>query len=157
MALRFTGNTVLEIELYLKWLGWAIRQPQLPSSSPGFNPNTLSEGGFHWPEAGTKENALAFLLSSVSMKIAATNMSNKQSAQEIVAAADRGISQLLDSDDICPPWPYPGPPIPLINLASELTFIANTVQEGSLRTAILGVAGQGLDRAYAVTTQVAAP
>jgi hypothetical protein len=98
---------------------------------------------------------LAFLLSSVSTKVAAANMSNKQSAQQVVAAVDTGISQFLDSDDICPPWPYPGPPIPLVDLVSELTFVANTVQDGSLRAALLSVVGQVLDRAYSLTTQAA--
>jgi hypothetical protein len=94
-----------------------------------------------------KGRTLAFLVSAASTIDAAANMSNQSAAEQIVASAQNAIAQFLDSDDICPPWPYPGPPPWLIDIASDLTFIANTAQAGSLRTAILKVAGQVLDRA----------
>ena len=90
--------------------------------------------------------SVAFLVSAVSSKAAAGHMTNKAAAQHIIAAADQAIASFLDSDDICPRWPYPGPPPWLSIIASELTLAANTLQEGSLRAGILQVAGQLLDR-----------
>jgi hypothetical protein len=96
--------------------------------------------------------AADFLASAVNSKVAAANMTNQAAAQQIIAAADESIATFLDSDDICPRWPFPGPPPWLAVIASELTLVANTLQEGSLRAGILQVAGQVLDRAQAVST-----
>jgi len=41
--------------------------------------------------------------STLSSKVAASGMSDKKAAQNIVAAADNAIAEYLDSDDICPP------------------------------------------------------
>ena len=73
-------------------------------------------------------------------------MTNKEAAQKLIVQADQAISSFLDSDDICPRWPYPGPPPWLSIIASELTLVANTMQEGNLRSSILQVVGQVLDR-----------
>jgi hypothetical protein len=99
---------------------------------------------------------VAFLVSAVSSKEAATNMTDKVAAQQIIAAANASIARFIDSDDICPRWPWPGPPPWLSIIASELTLVANTLQEGSLRAGILQVAGQVLDRAQALATGTAA-
>jgi hypothetical protein len=95
-------------------------------------------------------SAVAFLVTTVSSKDAAANMSNKEAAQQIIAAANAAISEYIDGDDICPPWPWPGPPPWLSVIASELTLVANSLQEGTLRNNILQVAGQVLDRSQAV-------
>jgi hypothetical protein len=95
-----------------------------------------------WPGDG-----VTFLMKNVTTKVAVSSRSGKQAAQNIVAAADDAIAEYLDSDDICPRWPFPGPPPGLVSAASERTLIANTFQEGPLRTEILNVAGQVLDRA----------
>jgi len=91
--------------------------------------------------------AVAFLVATVSSKEAATNMTDKEAAERIIAAANATISEYIDGDDICPRWPWPGPPPWLSVIASELTLVANALQEGSLRAGILQVAGQVLDRA----------
>jgi hypothetical protein len=96
-------------------------------------------------------SAVAFLVATVSSKEAAANMTDKESAKQIIAAANAAIAEYIDGDDICPPWPYPGPPPWLSVIASELTLVANTLQEGSLRTNILQIAGQVLDRAQEVS------
>jgi hypothetical protein len=90
--------------------------------------------------------SVAFLISAASSKAAAASMSNKAAAQQFIAAADQAIASFIDSDDICPRWPFPGPPPWLSVIASELTLVANTLQEGNLRTGILNVAGKVLDR-----------
>jgi hypothetical protein len=95
-------------------------------------------------------SAVTFLVTTVSSKEAAANMSNKEAAEQIIAAANEAISEYIDGDDICPPWPWPGPPPWLSVIASELTLVANSLQEGSLRSNILQVAGQVLDRAQAL-------
>jgi len=99
--------------------------------------------------------SVAFLVSKVSSKEAAANMTNKAAAQQIIADADEAITEFIDSDDICPRWPYPGPSPWLSIIASVLTFVANTMQVGSLRIGILQVAGQVLDRAQALGTGTA--
>jgi hypothetical protein len=99
--------------------------------------------------------SVAFLVAAVSSKAAAvhmTNSANNPAAQQIIAAADNAIAAFIDSDDICPPWPWPGPPPWLSIIASELTFVASTLQEGSLRSGLLQLAGQVLDRAQALST-----
>lgn len=90
--------------------------------------------------------SVAFLVSAVSSKVAAANMTNETAARQIIMAADQAIAAFIDSDDICPRWPYPGPPPWLSIIASELTLVASSLQEGALRTGILQAAGQVLDR-----------
>jgi hypothetical protein len=99
--------------------------------------------------------SVAFLVSVVSSKVAAENMTNKTPAQQIIPAADASITAFIDSDDICPPWPHPGPPPWLSIIASELTLVANTFQEGGLRSSLFQVAGQVSDRGQALSTVTA--
>jgi hypothetical protein len=100
--------------------------------------------------------SVGFLVSAASSIQAAANMTNKSAAQQIIAAANQVITAFLDSDDICPRWPWPGPPPCLPIIASELTVYANTLQEGALRNGILQIAGQVLDRAQALAAGTAA-
>jgi hypothetical protein len=99
----------------------------------------------HFP-ADPIPTSVAFLVSAVSSKVAAANMTNKPAAQQIIAGADQAITAFIDSDDICPRWPFPGPPPWLSVIASQVTLVANTLQAGTLQTGILQVAGQVLDR-----------
>lgn len=132
---------------YSKWVG-----PDIFASrwrNPGQQGNPQGGGSDVFPQPLNPDPvpwAVEFLLSAISSKAAAANMTNREAAQQIIATADRAISSFLDSDDICPRWPFPGPPPWLSIIASELTLVANTLQEGSLRTGILQVAGNLLDR-----------
>lgn len=120
-----------------------IHQQGEPSSEPNPSPwSVLNPDPIPW--------SVAFLVATVTSKEAATNMTNKEAAQQIITAANRAISDYIDGDDICPPWPYPGPPPWFSIIASELTLLANTLQEGSLRSNLLQTAGQVLDRAQAI-------
>jgi len=101
--------------------------------------------------------SVAFLVSAASSIQAAANMTNKSAALQIIAAASQAIAAFLDSDDICPRWPWPGPPPWLSIIASELTLYANTLQEGGLRNGILQIAGQVLDRAQVLAAGATAP
>jgi len=58
----------------------------------------------------------------------------------VVRSADSAIDQFID--DYCgtswhPPWPVPGPGPWVFGLASQLSLIASTLQEGALRNAVL--------------------
>ena len=124
---------------------WRERDP----GQPGSGNDLPGRGHGHMPWI---THAVSFLVSAVTSKEAASTMTNKEAAQQIVAAADKAISKFVMDDDWWPPWQWPGPPPWLSILASDLTFVANTLQEGSLRTGILRIAGQVLDQA-----QVGAP
>lgn len=88
---------------------------------------------------------LEFLVSAVSSKEAASEMKNQEAAQQIRSAADTAISEFLD--DYCgTPWPFPGPPPWVSATASQLTWAAYNLQAGGLRTGLLQLVGQMLDR-----------
>jgi hypothetical protein len=125
----------------LEWLENQLKHPYAPTGTVEY----MAFSTRHHPKG-----AAAFLVSAASTIDAAANMTNPGAAEQIVASAQNAIAQFLDSDDICPPWPYPGPPPWLIDLASDLAIIANALQAGSLRTAVLKVAGQVLDRAQTI-------
>jgi hypothetical protein len=62
------------------------------------------------------------------------------------------ISTLID--DYCGtgphkiPWPWPGPRPWVLPAVAQLTFIAQTLQEGSLRQGIEEAAGEMANRAF---------
>lgn len=122
---------------------------------PAWPPLIQGEERRAWPPDPVPWS-VAFLVSAVSSKAAAEHMSDKAAAQRIIAAADASIAEFVDGDDICPRWPWPGPPPWLSVIASELTLVANSLHEGSLRTGILRVAGRVLDRAQVVAGGTAA-
>jgi hypothetical protein len=128
---------------------WWIYNPYLPlpthplvkTPNDGLK-NTWSSRPVEW--------AVPYLVSIVTTLDAASAMTNKQAAKQIIATGETGISQFLD--DYCGtpprliPWPFPGPPPWVSIIASELAEKANTLQDGSLRTALLRLAGRILDR-----------
>ena len=88
--------------------------------------------------------AVAFLVSAVSLKEAAEGMPNKAAAQRIVAEVDSTISASID--DICPRWPGPPPPWPLVSqIVAEVTLFANSLAPGSLRTGLAQVGSRILE------------
>jgi hypothetical protein len=108
----------------------------------GEGPN--DERGPLGPEDVASE-AVAFLVSAMSLKEAAAAMPNKAAAQKIVAEVDSTITALID-EDICPRWPGPPPPWPLVSqIAAEVTLVANTLAPGSLRTALAQVGSRILE------------
>jgi hypothetical protein len=96
--------------------------------------------------------AVAFLASAVSAKVTAASMANKEAAQQAAAAADASIARFIDDcGTIFPRWPFPGPPPWPWIISSELTWLANTLQDGQLRSELAKVAGQVADQGYAAT------
>lgn len=137
---------------YLSDADWSQLVEWLRNHNPGLGRVPVTPSRFHKlgeppSEPDPSPWSVGFLVATVTSKEAAANMTNKEAAQQIIAAADKTIAEFIDGDDICPRWPYPGPPPWLSIIASELTLVANTLQEGSLRAGILQVAGQVLDRA----------
>jgi hypothetical protein len=135
---------------YSRWVGRDVyATPDSRWRNPGQIGNPRGGGSDVFPQFENPDPvpwSVAFLVSAVSSKAAAENMTNREAAQKFIAQADQAISSFLDSDDICPRWPFPGPPPWLSIIASELTLVANTMQEGAVRSGILQVAGQILDR-----------
>jgi len=133
---------------YERFLQWILQNPgfQLPQ------PKSIFDRRREQSEPGDEvvARAVAVLISAVTSKAAAANMTNQAAARQISAAADETIATFLDSDDICPRWPFPGPPPWLSIIASELTLAANLLQPGAVQAGILQVAGQVLDRAVAL-------
>jgi len=115
--------------------------------APGHNPNTNS---YLAVRNQPLDWAVPYLVSIVTTQQAASAMSNKQAAQQIIATGETAIAQFLD--DYCGtpprliPWPFPGPPPWVSIIASELAETANEFQEGSLRAALLRLSGLLLDR-----------
>jgi len=137
---------------YLQYLDWITGNPNF---SLGIGrPQTNLDRPEHHDEP-IVPRAVAVLISAAASRVAAANMTNTGAAQQITAAANETIAGFLDSDDICPRWPYPGPPPWLGIIASELTIAASALQPGPLQTGILQVAGMVLDRSVALGTGVA--
>jgi hypothetical protein len=73
----------------------------------------------------------------------------------VVRSADGAIDQFID--EYCgttwhPPWPVPGPGPWVFGLASQLSMIASTLQEGALRNAVLAVAGRVVSKGVAAAS-----
>ncbi len=130
---------------YSKWVGPREFAESPDAYRPPGNPRGPGSDvvGPHYPGLPW---SVEFLVSAVSSKAAAGQMKNKAAAQQFIAAADQAITAFIDSDDICPPWPFPGPPPWLSIIAAEVTMVANTLQDGALRAGLMQVAGQLLDR-----------
>lgn len=112
------------------------------------------------PEASPAREAVAILISAATAKEAAAAMADKARAKQIVASAEATIADALD--DYCGtpprkvPWPFPGPPPWVWDIASQLTTVGNTLQEGALRTSLLQMSGRVLDKGLAQTSTAAA-
>jgi len=96
------------------------------------------------------QNAVSFLVSAVTVKDVAVNVPSETARKEMISGADAAIAAFLD--DYCGtpprliPWPWPGPPPWVTQIASALSLVANTFQEGVLRDGILAIAGQMMQR-----------
>ena len=121
--------------------------PRVHVGPPGKNPGSDGPDDERRP-LGPEEfasEAVAVLVSAVSLKEAAEGMPNKAAAQRIVAEVDSTISALID-DDICPRWPGPPPPWPLVSqIVAEVTLFANSLAPGSLRTGLAQVGSRILE------------
>ena len=85
-----------------------------------------------------------FFVDAVATKIAAANMTDPTGAGQIITATDQAIADFIDSDDICPPLPWP--PHWLTFVAAEVATYASTVAEGDMAAGLMHIAGRILDR-----------
>jgi hypothetical protein len=89
------------------------------------------------------------LVSAVSIKEIAGRMQDEAAGSQLVERLDQSISEVID--DFCGTrwrrWPFPGPPPWVLGAVEELALLANSLQEGSMREELLGVAGRMMDRA----------
>jgi hypothetical protein len=96
------------------------------------------------------QNAVSFLVSAVTIKDVAVNVSDEKARKQMISGADAAIAAFVD--DYCGtpprliPWPWPGPPPWVVEIASALSLCANNFQEGVLRDGILAIAGQLMQR-----------
>jgi hypothetical protein len=95
------------------------------------------------PEPFPWLGAAGYLVSVLGLREAAANAG--EAGAEIVRGADQAIDQFIDG--YCGttwhvPWPVPGPGPWVFGLASQLSLIGNTLQQGELRSAVLGLAGR---------------
>jgi len=100
--------------------------------------------------------AVSHLVRLASLKAAASSLSQASRAH-LTSQIDASIAAYID-EDICPPprrWPFPGPPPGPLAVASELAMVANSLAEGSLRTDLLRVSGQIVEKALAMSSPMA--
>jgi hypothetical protein len=92
---------------------------------------------------------VAEIVSAVSIKEVAQRMHEGEVGNQLVERYDGVISEVID--DFCATkwrrWPFPGPPPWVLGAVEELALLANSLQEGSMREELLGIAGRMMDRA----------
>lgn len=85
------------------------------------------------------------LISAVVVKDIANRTKNK----ELLNCANSAIDALLDEFCGTPPrrkWPFPGPPPQVLQMVSELSLLANSLQSGGLRSELEDVSTKLLMR-----------
>ena len=124
--------------------------PWLPAGGPF--PEPWRRLGPH-PEPW-RTSVVGSIISAVSIKEVAQRMREGDLGAQLSAHSDRTISEVID--DYCTPpwrwpWPWPGPPPWVLEVVEELALVANSLQEGSMREELLGVAGRMMERAASET------
>jgi hypothetical protein len=88
---------------------------------------------------------VAALVEAVGVQQLAASLPEGPARTQLQDSANAAIAQILDSYCGTPPrlvpWPWPGPPPWVYEIASELTDVANALH-GDMRDALLQVAGQ---------------
>jgi hypothetical protein len=122
-------STALDAEMSAEEIPWNIIKT-LPDPPP-------------WGEIDLLVNA------AVAQELAST-IEDGDVRDQIMEAADQAV--LDEIDDICPRLPHrgpwPGPPMRALGIASELTLFANTLEAGTLRERISGIATRIVEVAY---------
>lgn len=91
--------------------------------------------------------AVSYLVSTISLKEAASHLQDEQLKKELTERAELSISRFID--DYCGtgrsrphiPRPWPGPPPWIQPTVSALVMVAHSYSEGNFRNEILNVAG----------------
>ncbi|MGH9714014.1 MAG: hypothetical protein ACRD5M_12025 [Candidatus Acidiferrales bacterium] len=139
-----------------------LGSPQPPPHNLMLQPRSADPQPSPWrTDAGNvAEHAVLLLISAATAKETASAVANKETANQINASAENAINEVLD--DFCGtpprnvPWPFPGPPPWVWEIASQLSAAANTLQEGSLRTSLLQISGRVIEKGLGQTRSAAA-
>jgi hypothetical protein len=142
-----------------------LHNPFLGSGHTGPHPHALETAGpspdpWRSASADPARQAVALLIAAATAKETAAGIANKETAKQITNSAENAIMDALD--DFCGtpprviPWPFPGPPPWVWEIASQLTAAANTLQEGSLRTSLIQISGRVIEKGLGQTKAAAA-
>jgi hypothetical protein len=94
------------------------------------------------------DDAVRSLAATISLRDVAAAMPDGRAKDELGVQIDHAVSQFIDDFDTFRPRvsPYVGPNPPpgprRESVASELSFFASTLPEGSVRSGLVGIAGQ---------------
>lgn len=99
-------------------------------------------------QAVTLSPAVSLFVSGIGMKEIASKVSDTKLKNEISQAADQAIADW--EDDYCGTPPHPNPRAFVV--AAELSAFAASLQEGSLQTEVLRIAGQIVQKTFATQT-----
>jgi hypothetical protein len=134
--------------------GGAPPRPRVEALSAGPVPDPWRSGAvdYPWPDPW-RAGAAGYLVGVLALREAAAGAGDAGAA--VARSADGAIDRFID--DYCgttwhPPWPVPGPGPWVFGLASQLSLIASTLQEGGLRNAVLGVAGRVVSKGVAAAS-----
>jgi hypothetical protein len=97
-------------------------------------------------------SALSALLGAISLREVANAMPEGYVKSEMNQRVDQTIADVIDDWCGTPPrlipWPWPGPPPWAYPIATSLAAMANTLQEGSMRTELLELAGRVVQKSF---------
>jgi hypothetical protein len=106
----------------------------------------LNAGHHHHHREPSETAAAASLLSAISLKVAASRMPQGTQKASLERATDARIAELIDDYCGTPPGsPWPGPWPFGYGLAAGLSFLAGTLPQGSLQTAVAEVSTRVLN------------
>ncbi len=111
----------------------------------GEDPDWGQSSHFHGMERQQWKNTARELICAIVVKDIAVRTKNK----ELINSAQGTIDTLLDEFCGTPPrrrWPFPGPPPYVLEVVSELSLLANSLQPGGLRTELEDTAAKLLIR-----------
>lgn len=98
---------------------------------------------------GLERSQLRAAVHELICAVVVKDIANRTKNKELLNAAMGNIETMLD--DFCgtPPrrkWPFPGPPPHILQVVSELSLLANSLQPGGLRTELEDVATKLMTR-----------
>jgi hypothetical protein len=91
--------------------------------------------------------AVFILVEAAKAKQVAASLPEGPARTQLERRADQAIDALLD--DVCgtrPPWPWPGPPPWVVDIASQLAELANLAQANAVREELIRIAGRALEK-----------
>ena len=128
-------------------------ESMLMSYSPGASPWSRFGGAVFEPHPEPWLPPVSYMVSLLSLKEVIDKLPEGHLRQGFSKRIDASIADILE--DWCgtkprprPPWPWPGPPPWIFSIVTNLTLVANSLQEGRLRNEILDIAGQVVQKSF---------